>query len=126
MLDAERVHEIFGDCLFREGEDTSTHIPGEGIMALKFGYHPDRLEKHSEEIVAMLEELPDTFKKSGGGGMSFLNACEDKHGNQWTDIHNRMEQLFSLGNAIGKVTFTLPREYWKHLPGGMPYITVDV
>ncbi len=73
----------------------------------------------------MLDELPDSFKKSGGGGMSFQNACVDKQGNQWTDFHQRMEQLFQLGIGIGKVELLMPREMWAMLPGGMPYYAIN-
>jgi hypothetical protein len=72
----------------------------------------------------MLAELPDMFKESGGGGWSFLNACDDRHGNQWTGLHQRMEQLFQLGIGIDKVECQLPREVWPALPGGMPYYIV--
>src|SRR4030042_2298665 len=81
MIDPERVNAIFMDCLFKEGEDTSKPIKVEGIVR-NIGFHPERLESHKAEIAAMLDELPDEFKESGGGGMSFLNACNDKHGNQ--------------------------------------------
>lgn len=123
VLDADRVREIFLDCLSRDGEDTSNHIKAEGITTT-VGFNPNRLNGHKAEIVAMLDELPDGFKKSGGGGMSFLNACNDKHGNQWTGFHRTMEQLFQLGVAIGKVECLLPREMWSILPGDMPYYTV--
>jgi len=68
--------------------------------------------------------LPEQFKGSAGGGWSFLNACDDKHGNQWTDLHLRMEQLFQLGIGIGKVKCLMPRAMWSALPGGMPYYAV--
>ena len=123
VLDPERVSAIFTDCLFRDGEDTSNHIKAEGIVR-NVGFHPERLQNHKAEIEAMLDELPDEFKKSGGGGWSFLNACNDKHGNQWTGLHQRMEQLFQLGIGIGKVQYQMPREMWSVLPGGMPYLVV--
>jgi hypothetical protein len=123
-LDAGRVEEVFLECLFRDGEDTTNHIRAEGITST-VGFHPDSLESHKAEIEAMLEELPDEFKSSGGGGWSFLNACNDKHGNQWTGLHQRMEQLFQLGIAIGKVEYQLPREMWSVLPGGMPYLVIN-
>jgi len=123
VLDPERVNAIFTDCLFRDGEDTSNHIKAEGIVR-NVGFHPERLQNHKAEIEAMLDELPDEFKKSGGGGWSFLNACNDKHGNQWTGLHQRMEQLFQLGIGIGKVQYQMPREMWSVLPGGMPYLVV--
>lgn len=123
-IDPERVHAIFRDCLFKEGEDTSKHVKAEGITT-NVGFHPERLNGHKAEIEAMLDELADDFKKSGGGGMSFLNACNDKHGNQWTGLHQRMEQLFQLGIGVGKAELLLPREMWGALPDGMPYYVVN-
>lgn len=123
-LTPEKVESIFLDCLFKEEEDTSNHIKAEGIVHT-VGFHPGRLESHKEEVEELLEELPDEFKKSGGGGWSFLNACNDRHGNQWTGLHRTMEQLVLLGIAIGKVKFQLPRETWKALPGGMPYLVIE-
>jgi hypothetical protein len=122
-LTPERVEAIFLDCLFREDEDTSQHVKAEGLVH-HVGFHPQRIAQHAAEIAELLEELPAAFKKEGGGGMSFLNACEDKHGNQWTGLHVRMEQLFQLGIGIGKVEYLAPRSMWQVLPGGMPYLVV--
>jgi len=122
-IDPKKVEEIFFDCLFKDREDTSKHVPVEGIVS-NFGFHPERLKSHIEEIVALLNELPDAFKESSGGGWSFLKACNDRHGNQWTGFHQRMEQLFSLGLGIGKVVCLLPRDLWSALPGGMPYYMI--
>jgi hypothetical protein len=123
-LNSKRVEEIFRDCLFRDGEDTSNRVVAEGIVRT-VGFHPERLQRNREEIEALLDQLPDTFKRSGGGGMSFLNACLDKHGNHWTSQQMRMEQLFQLGIAVGKVETLLPRSVWSSLPGGMPYYVVS-
>ncbi len=89
VLNPEWVNAVFMDCLFRDGEDTSRHVKAEGIVG-DVGFHPERLESHKAEIVAMLDELPDQFKESSGGGWSFLNACMDRHGNQWTGLHQTM------------------------------------
>lgn len=124
VLTADRVQTIFLACLFKDGEVPSKYVPAPGITT-NVGFHPGRIEEYKEEIAAMLEELPDEFKESGGGGMSFLNACNDRHGNQWTDMHRAMEQLFQLGLATGKVACLLPREMWSTLPGGMPYYVVN-
>lgn len=123
VLDPKRVNAIFADCLFRDSEDTSKHVAAEGIVR-NARFHPKRLESHRAEIEAMLVELSDDFKETGGGGMSFLNADNDRHGNQWTGVHQRMEQLFQLGIGIGKVKPMLPRKMWSSLPGGMPYYIV--
>lgn len=74
----------------------------------------------------MLLQLPKEFQKGSGsgGGISFLNACNDVSGKQWTDSHQVMEQLFALGIGCNKVKCLMPREMWKVLPGGMPYYVV--
>lgn len=125
VLDPNRVERVFLDCLFRDGEDKTNHVVAEGITST-IGFNSDRLEVHRAEIETLLDELPDEFKASasGGGGWSFLSACNDKHGNQWTDLHQRMEQLFQLGIAIDKVKLLVPRSMWQDLPGGMPYYLV--
>jgi hypothetical protein len=111
--------------LFKDGEDTSHYVKAEGIIT-DVGFHPGRIEAHQPEIMALLAELPTEFHIECGGGGSFLNACYDKHGNQWTGMHQRMEQLFQLGIGVGAVKCLLPREIWKALPGGMPYYSVWV
>lgn len=122
-LNAERVREIFVDCLFREGEDNSNHVEVEGITRTDW-FHPDRLEGHKVEIEAMLNELPSEFKRSGGGGWSFLKACFDKHGNHWAE-HRSMEKLFQLGIAIGAAEYLMQKDVWGALPGGMPYYIIN-
>lgn len=117
VLNPQRVSEIFGEC--RHG--STVHV--EGIRGPVW-FSAERLEVHRPEIEAMLDELPDDFKESSGGGTSFLNACQDKHGNLWTGLHGIMEQLFLLGMGIGKVKLLFPREMWSYLPGGMPYYVI--
>ena len=124
VLDPQTVTEIFTDCLFRDGEDTSGAVTAEGIM-INAGFHPGRLAAHDHEIAELLDDLPDQFKTStGGGGWSFLNACTDRRGDLWTGMHATVEQLMLLGLAAGRVSCPMPRELWSALPGGMPYYTV--
>lgn len=122
-LTSDNVEQVFTDCLFREDENTDSAIKVEGIMH-PFGFHPARLMEHEKDIKEMLSFLPDQFHQDKGDGWSFLNACEDNEGNQWTGLHMVMEQLFVLGMAIGKVRCLLPRDMWNVLPGGMPYYVV--
>ncbi|HEY0965468.1 MAG TPA: hypothetical protein VGE13_03235 [Candidatus Saccharimonadales bacterium] len=122
-LTPQHVETVFMACLFKDGEDISDHIVAEGIVQT-VGFHPGRIDEYRQEIHDMLAELPDEFKTSGGGGYSFLNACMDKHGNQWTGMHQTQEQLVQLGIAIGEVEYCLPREMWMAFPGGMPYFMV--
>ncbi len=124
------VETIFRECLFHDVElaaaeaDPTLAVLVDGIMR-EFRLHRERLENHRPLIEAMLRNLPDTFHVSGGGGMSFLKACNDCDNNQWTDLHRRMEELFVLGMGLGRVQYCAPREFWPALPGDMPYIVID-
>jgi len=120
-LTSENVETIFMDSLCETKESDGVII--EGIVA-SYKFDNNKVESYKNDIESMLAELPTEFRKDVGGGWSFMNACNDKDGNQWTDFHQRMEQLFCLGMAIGKVECQLPREMWESLPGGMPYYTI--
>ena len=122
-LTAENVTEIFTDCLFRNGENTDNAKIVDGIMN-NFGFHPDRIEKHKDDIYSMLKQLPEQFHSGKGEGWSFLNACNDKNGRQWAGLHKTIEQLFVIGIACNKVKCLLPKHMWSALYGGMPYYTV--
>lgn len=124
ILNAELVGAVFQDCLLKDSEDNNQdRIEAEGIGKVEF--HSGRLESHRAKIEEMLDELPDEFKRELGGGYSFLAACNNKHGQQWTSFHQRMEQLFLLGIGIGKVKALFPRELWPALSGGMPYYVIE-
>lgn len=131
MIDPEKVRNTLEDCFFEDyelidGKPIVEPIKVDGVIN-KFELHPDRVKLHESDIIKFLQELPDQFKKSpGGGGWTFLNACDTKDGTQWTGLHKDMEALFVLGMAIGKVSYCTPREMWKIFPGGMPYMVVDV
>lgn len=127
-LTADNVRAVVKDCLFKDD------IPQEELMAKavivpgimhKWGFVPEKLEEHKQEIIEMLSQLPDEFMQGKGGGMSFLNACVRKDGEQWAE-HPTMDMLFSLGQGIGVVECCMPRELWSVLPGGMPYYAVKL
>jgi hypothetical protein len=127
-LDPQRIEEIVVDCLYTDDEDMTAPAPVvvEGILH-NMGFHPERLASHKQEIAELLAELPDEFQpadQGGGGGMSFLNMCMDKHGNQWTGLHLRQEQLCLLAIGTGQGQWCLPKEMWSILPGAMPYFAV--
>jgi hypothetical protein len=122
-LTVENLEAVILDCLFKEGEDTSTHVIGNGVMT-KMGFNPERLKANESNILNMLKCLPDEFMKSKGGGWSFLNACVDREGVQWTGMHSTVDKLLVLGTAINKVIYPMPRELWTALPGGVPYFVV--
>lgn len=135
-LAPDAVSKLFLACLVSEAELAARYPAGDpefqtvaGIVTVVL-LHRRRVAAAREEIAGLLAELPDEFRSvdnpNGGGGWTFLNACLDRHGNQWTGVHQTMEQLFLLGMAAGLVTELMPRELWSSLPGGMPYYVIDL
>jgi len=131
VIDPRRVEHAFRDCLYKDVEITTLSKGGvpegavivEGIRG-KYGFHPDRLEQQRTEVSTWLHALPREFHETGGGGWSFLNACNQANGVQWTGLHQRMEELFCLAIGLGLAECQLPREVWSALPGGVPYYVV--
>lgn len=126
-LTANAVHNVFKDCLFRDeelvdGQPTGEFVEAEGVIT-RAGFHPGRLKENKEEIKALLMELPETFRQKSGGGWSFLQACEDRFGEQWGE-HINIDQLLCLGIATGQAKILMPREMWSVFPGGLPYFMI--
>jgi hypothetical protein len=120
-LTAENVESVVRDCLFSKEEldrgENERLVCAEGLVRT-FGFHPDRLKAHEQDIIDMLGELPDKFKE----GWSFLNGCMTKDDEQWGEqIH--VEGLFALGCAIGKGKWE-GKQMMEILPGGVPYYRV--
>ena len=126
-LTAENVQTIFRECSVQPDQSNEPHqdntVTAEGIVH-KAVFRQDILDAHQDDIRALLAQLPEEFNESGGGGWSFLNACNNRQGEQWTGLHQAMEQLMLLGLATGMVTYLLPREAWKALHGNVPYFII--
>lgn len=128
MLDAKRVQEIMMDCLFTDDpkdEDMCISVYG---IARCFGFIPEKIENHRDEIHEMMKELPDVFWDSndnpnGGGGYTFMNLPFDKNDHQWCE-QPTAELLMALGLATGYMEYMLPREVWIALPGSVPYVII--
>lgn len=121
MLEPARVEKVFANCLAREDDPDGKVFEGIVTRAL----FTDKIEEHRAEIEAMLMELPHNFRRSVGGGWSFLNGCVDSSGDLWTGEQRIVEYLVLLGMGIGKVSILLPRELWAVLPGGVPYFVIE-
>ena len=128
-LTAENVRDVLKGCLWQDLplgvdiEDIDGAVVVVGI-ARKFGFRKSALETRAGDIAELLGQLPAQFIETRGGGWSFLNACNDKDGRQWTDFHMDMEALFALGIAVGKARWCFDRDLWPSLYGGMPYVMV--
>lgn len=128
-LTAKNVEQIFEEC-FYAGRIKQAHkekgviIVVQGALA-KIAFRSDKINANRQEIQEMLYQLPAPFlEEKGGQGWSFLNACNNYRGEQWTGLHSIMDMLFCLGTAIGKVKCLLAPALWKALSGGMPYYQV--
>jgi len=127
-LTAENVKKTILQCLYTKEEMDTIDIMKEGKKAeglvRTFVFNPEKLNKNKQKIIDMLMQLPHQFRKSEGGGWTFLNGCMDENDNQWGE-QATVEALICLGIAIDKVKYCLPREAWKICPGGVPYFVID-
>jgi hypothetical protein len=126
ILTSEAVHEIMKSVLFKDdelpdGKPPENAIRVEGLVN-RFAFHPERIAAAKPQIDALLLELPDDFRQSKGGGWTFLNAAQDRHGRLWGQ-HREMEALVCLGIAAGSASWML-KEMMSALPGGVPYFEV--
>lgn len=96
----------------------------EGLVR-SFGFHKERLAAAKPAIDELLRQLPEEFNMNIGGGWSFLQACMDRNGEQWTGLHKTMEELVVLGIAVGSANW-LGKNMMNELPGGMPYFEIHL
>lgn len=120
-LSPANIDSTFFYCM---GLDQSKDLLKVEGVAIKVSFDPEKIKEKEKDIISLLNQLPDDFKQSGGGGMSFLNMCTNNKGVMWTGEQLVVDQLFLLGNAIGKCKFLMPRENWNMFIGGMPYIVI--
>ncbi len=122
VLSSGRVQLLLGDCLSRPEEGGAVVVEG---VRCDYAFDRAKLDERRTELLAMLAELPDQFATSSGGGWTFLNLCVDRHGRQWTDLHQVQEWLCCLAIGAGVGRWVLPRHMWEALPGGMPYVQFE-
>jgi hypothetical protein len=120
LLSSPLVEVLVNECSGVDGADGELVVV-EGIVH-KYSFQRTKIAEHAATIATMLAELPIEFRS----GWTFLNACDDRHGRQWTGEHRMMEALFALGIAAGKARWLMPREMWDVLPGGMPFVVVEL
>jgi hypothetical protein len=125
ILSPDAVFRIWNACFFVDAMDRPEDLVRVDGIITSVPFSRTRVGNHAAEIKVLLLELPEQFRRSAGGGWTFLNACTDRRGRFWTGEHTAMEQLVLLGVAAGLVSWTLPRDLWSILPGGMPYLRVE-
>lgn len=89
----------------------------------KMAFNTERLQARRDDIASMLSQLPKEFFEDQGGGMSLMSMVMTADDVLWGE-HWQADLLFALGAGLGLCWFTLERDFWSKLPGGMPYITI--
>ena len=110
--------------LLAEGKEVPGLIVVKGIM-ITFAFVKEQLDAKRADIESMLRQLPPSFMREVGGGASFLEAPIRADGEHWAE-HPTVDDLFCLGFGLGVVGYCLPREAWVDLPGGLPYLFVEL
>lgn len=128
QLTDKAVRETIIHVLYRPEEVPDRVPPKDAVLVrglvTEMGFHPGRLQERREDIRQLLAELPDGFMKGKGGGWSFLNMSQDRHGREWGS-QRLWEDLLLLGLATGMANYCLPREQWGVFLGNIPYIMID-
>ncbi len=120
-LTANNVFRVLCDCFFKEEElkngvpIVDEYVSVDGIVR-KFGFNKERLFGHKQDIIDLIDQLPDFSE-----GVSFLNLPFTKDGVQWGEQINA-EQLIVLGIGIGVLEELLPRKDWVFCPSSVPFI----
>lgn len=127
-LTASRVNELFATCLSQHPlanlDDDDIIIEG---IKMNVAFSKKALAIVSDDIKALISQLPENaLDTSEGKGMSFISLCNDKDGELWTGFHRIIEELVMLALGINCCSYLLPKELWKALPGGMPYLVFTV
>ena len=127
LMTGDHPLERFPGVLYKNEEITAPGVPPEGAIVVEgimrtFVFHPGRLEQSRPEVESIIREVvADPFFKGSGDGYSFLALCDDRAGHQWAE-HPTMEELCCLAIGLKLAGWCAPREVWKVLPGGMPYV----
>lgn len=122
-LTSQAVRDLMEKCLSDKGETQGiTCVDG---LVSNYNFKAVAIEANKDQIKELLDQLPDQFQAKKGGGWSFLNACNDYCGEQWTGFQRDMEALFCLGIAAGQAKW-LMREMADIMPGGVPYVVVGI
>ena len=151
LIDSRLVSETFDICFINDDQLVEIEANPTNCKQCESVMGPrhmriDKLEENRERIVSWLSALDDAYRRSVGGGYTFLNMCVDRDGQQWTGFHMVQNQLVMLGNGIGMCSILYIKDFIRNampdlsdteldefveqqglaLPGGMPYIVVEL
>ena len=128
ILTAEVVHDLIMKCLHQDVK-TVEDLPANTVIVpgliRTFAFNTDAIEENRARIKELLGELNPNFRRQVGGGWSFIQMAVDKDDRQWGE-QRTAEALLCLGIACSHAAYALPREGWPMMPGGVPYVMIDL
>lgn len=121
-LTAENVDKIFLDCFLPENYTDDTKVIVVNAVTGNFGFDPEKIEKHADDIQQMISQLSPKFDENNGG-YSFMNLpFKGETDEPWGEQING-DHLMALGLASGWMMLTFEdRDMWSILPGAVPYV----
>jgi hypothetical protein len=123
MIDALEINKMIRDCFFKPEEgkpNEGEFVKVEGLIK-NFGFHPKRLADKKARLIELMNDLHPNFMKNTGGGWTFLNLPFEKDGRHWGE-HPDCEAFIAMCIGNGLAKYSMPREMWDALPGGVPYV----
>lgn len=124
FLTAVRVRHIYAEA-FR-GENVTVHAAKVTAWLCKHTLSDRVLYKYREDVIRMLLSLHPGARVDEQGGMSVAMMTYRGDKTQWTDDMSDIDKLIALGMALGLVSFCATRDRWHTLPGGLPYVRVEI
>lgn len=120
------VDNLMRQCLFRESElNDEVFQKAIKVQGLEntFYLNPKKIEKRKDDILELVEFVPDeNFLRGKGGGATVLNLTETKYGDEWGDVKD--VSLFCVLSIASNFAS------WKQissniLPRNLPFIVFD-
>ena len=125
FLTAQRVREVYEKCFRPEQSPPLTHVAVDAWM-FRHTFSIRMLQRAREDIIRMLLSLPAGFRVDEREGGSVANMISRNDNSVWSTDLTDVEKLIALGMGVGLVTFCAPREKWHKLPGGLPYVRIEI
>lgn len=123
-LTVDRVRSTYERC-FRPESKAFNRVTVEGWL-LKHTFSVPQLHRSRETIIRMLLCLPEGLRADvGRGGTVGIMAMRNDN-TPWSVDMADIEKLLALGLASGLMSFCTIRDRWANLPGGLPYVRVDI
>lgn len=123
-LNVEHVEEIFKDCLLSNDYKNDTKVIPVRTVTGTYGFDPEKLDEHSNDIKEMISQLSSKFDESNQGytfmALPFKGDVDSEQ--QWGEQrHGDLLMALGIGSGWMKLTLEDPK-LWKILPGSVPYV----